>query len=161
MKKRVSFYAVFLTLVFGLAAFAGTFAESYNGLVAAPTELVVNATGADSLVIGASPLAGRAVVVKQNPTCYARVDFSGSAADTVKLHCNLWLKRGSTWTYLGSYEATVTAGAVTDAAGDNVGTNLAGFDTGAATHVEVRNAAPSAGSVDVTVWVGAADPQGG
>jgi hypothetical protein len=158
MKNR--YLAAFLAAitVAGLAWAGGT-SELYNGLTAAPSELVTNGSG-DSLTIGTTPLAGRSLAVKSNPVCFARVDFSGAAADTVILYCNLWFKKGSTWTYLGSHQATVTAGAVVDATGDNVGTGVAFFDTSAANYVELRIAAPSAGTADVTAWVGANDSQG-
>lgn len=134
--------------------------EKYSGLQAAPAELFANNSG-DTLTIGAAPVFNRYVAVKGNPTAYARVDFSGSAGDTVIVYCNLWIKLANTWTYLGSYQVTATAGAVDLTTGsDNVGTNIAIFDTSAATYVEFRVAAPSAGTVDVTAWVGGADSGG-
>ncbi len=156
MSKRLTAVLLVLAVVVFTAA---TNSEGYNTLLAAPTELTVNNAG-DSLIIGATPLANREVRTRGNPIVYVRVDFSGAAADTLIVYCNFWLKSGATWTYLGTAQATVTAGAVVDATGDNVGQSLALFDTGAANYVEVRGPAASAGTFDLTVWCGASDSSG-
>lgn len=160
MRKAYGISAA-LVVAFALVAWASPDAiERYEGLQAVPAEIIVNDTG-DTLTIGTTPDAGRYIAVNGNPNAYARVDFSGAAADTVIVYCNLWMKLGrTTWTYLGTYQLTVTAGAVVDANGDNVGTDIAIFDTSAATYVEFRIAAPSAGNADVTAWVGAVNSAG-
>lgn len=154
MTKR--YLAGFLLAFVACVAWAGGFSETYEPLNAAPSEQLTNSSAGDSLTVGSTPLAGRAVAVNGNPTCYAKADFSGSSGDTALIYCLVWHQKGSTWTFLGYTSATVTAGAVVDAASDNVAP-LAAFDTGAGTHVEVRTAQPSAGTVDLTYWCGSAD----
>lgn len=154
MKLYQNILALLLMLVVAVPIAVYGDAESYEGLTTAPTELVTNSSG-DSLAAGSTPLAGRSIAVSGDPTCYVKADLSGSAGDTVTVYAFLWMKRGTTWTFLGVQEATLTAGAATDAASDNL-CPLAVFDTAAATYVEVRAAAPSAGTVDLTYWCGAA-----
>lgn len=134
--------------------------DAYAALQAAPSQIISAAAAADSLVIGASPNLRRTLKVDNNPMLYARTAFSGSAADTVILYCNLWIKIAETWTYLGTHQDTVTAGAVVDANGDNVGQALSIFDTSCATYVELAVGLPSAGNVDVTAWLGAFSSRG-
>lgn len=119
--------------------------ESYKQ-IAAPSELITGATGAESTT-ATTPITGRALATKGNPTVAVSVDFSGSSGDTCVVSCLLYHQT----TFIGLSTATATAGTYVDAAGDNIAPLLF-FDTSGATHYEIRHAAPSAGNVDLTWW---------
>jgi len=121
--------------------------ESYRELKSAPSEVIVDAAAGDSLV-ATTLLTSRIKSANSNTTVAVRVDFSGSAGDTVVVYCLLY--QGTT--FLGCYQSTVTAGNVTVSGGDNVGTNLALFDLSGADAYEVRHSTPSSGTIDLTWW---------
>lgn len=79
--------------------------------------------------------------------------FSGSASDTA----TIWVARyhydpvSATHHFIGASTATLTAGALTDANGDNVAPTVT-FDSAGATHLKVVATAVSAGTC--TLWVG-------
>ncbi len=147
------FAALALALcVLALPVLALPDSESYTQLSAIPTEGITGATVADSTT-ATTKISNRAFDPQGNPTVAVSVDFSGSSGDTCVISCLLYasIDGGSTLTFLGLQTATATAGSYVDAAGDNIAPLLF-FDTGAATHAEIRNAAPSVGNVDITWW---------
>lgn len=139
-----------------LVVLAGIDMETYreiptNGTL--PSENVTGATSAAALTVD-TPSATYRGTVAGNTTVCVQADLSGSAGDTVAITFIPYHFDGSsTYTRLpGLQTVTVTAGAFTDAAGDNI-CPAAFFEVPAgATHYEIRHAAPSAGNVDLT-WI--------
>lgn len=132
-----------------------------RGLLAAPTETyqgdVTTAayrtalTGADGTDL--SDAAGVGAITTGTtggaPTVTVSARFSGSSGDT----CAITFLRGyatdaPAWTTHGVLTITATAGAFTDANGDNVAPDIP-FDTGGSPHYKVLVGAPSAGDVDL------------
>ena len=133
----------------------------YRGSVASPHST------ADSMDWSA-PLAKNGasrslILVAGNPTVCARVDHSVDGG-TVAIHCGLWVKSGSTYTLIDAAQittATCSSMAGTRASGRYVNQNVVAFDTGAATHVELRHDDPSGnGSVAIVPVLGNAAPRG-
>lgn len=149
----IAFLAAFCLTVVAGVAMAARQQEEYKKLASTLTEGITGATGADSTT-ATTAITDRAIATKGNPTVAVSVDFSGDPGDTLEVSCLLYVSTdgGSTLSFIGIQTTTVTAGDYVDAAGDNIAP-LALFDTGGATHVEVRHAAPSAGNVDLTWWV--------
>jgi len=154
MKTQTTFALIASVLVCFLIGVGAALADSeaYLPLKIAPSEVITDATGADSTT-ATTKIASRAKATVDNPTAAVSVDFSGSAGDTVVVSCLLYQSTdyGTTLTFIGLSTATATAGAYVDAAGDNIAPLLF-FDLSGATHYEIRHAAPSAGNVDLTWW---------
>lgn len=128
------------------APFALAEVDSYRELKSAPSEVIANATAADSIT-ATTVITDRMRSSNSNTTVAVSVDFSGTAGDTVVVSCLLF----QDGTFIGVQTATATAGSYVDAAGDNVAPLLF-FDLGGASTYEIRHAAPSVGNVDLTWW---------
>lgn len=128
--------------------------EHYSELTGSVSELVTDASSAESVDASAT-LANRSKPTHGCVTVAVNTEFSTAAA-TVVVYCILRDKDG---TLLGVQQATATAGAQrTAAAGDYIGGTLA-FDTFGAPLYEIRHAAVSAGTVDISAWVCGAKSQ--
>lgn len=103
------------------------------------------------------------IPTKGNPTCSVRVDHSVDGG-TVAVHCGLWVRAGSTWTLIDAAQvttATCSSMAGTRASGRYLNQNTVAFDTGVATHVELRIDDPSgSGSVALLPTMGCFEPRG-
>lgn len=161
---------LFVVLLAALPLAFGAPSESYEPLP--PTVLTDYRTSVATPLDGADSLSWIAPLVvagpnrtliptNGNPTLYCRVDLSAAAATCV-VYCGLWQKVGATYYFLGvSGKTTATAGAGTRATGRYVADSLLAFDTGAATHVELRKADPSGTeTVSLLPWVGGSAPRG-
>jgi len=161
-----------LLLLAGLMA-ANVYADSehYETLTSAPADyrasVATPLTSADSLVwdspLSSGPVAARSVIpTKGNPTLYLRADFSVADATCV-IYVGLYAKVGSTYTYLGpAGKQTLTAASSGGSTRNSryLHEGFLAFDTGTATHVEVRKAAPSSGNISLYPWVGGSAPRG-
>lgn len=140
----------FLFLAIGLAGFLTAGEESYTPLVTAPGTYRGLIASADTTVCTAPiDVSGSDASVQEvagNPTLAVSARLT-SASATVSVACLLWHKSGSTWTLLGQSDSTATASSRTDAAGRYVAARDLLFDTGGATHYELRVEPPSSGSV--------------
>lgn len=160
MKRR--YYLPFLLLVFlaGVGVYAAPDSvETYEPLQSAPYAFATDATTASSSLDFSTPLNQSTLrQTKGNPTIFVSGDLSGTAGDTVVIHCVLYRRTGTNaYSWLGTHTSTATAGAGLN--GTDNAFPILFFDASSATHYEIRHAAPSAGQLDGWTWAGSSDPQ--
>ena len=126
-------------------------AESYKELRTTPTQSVDNGVSAES-TDASTIIASRAQRVNGNPSIAVSADFTGAAGDTAVITCILYRGIHSTALVpIGVQTSTATAGAYVDSDGDSIAPTLF-FESAGANAFEIRHAAPSTGSLDLTVW---------
>lgn len=165
MNRNKSILAAIVTvvlLVVARVAFAGA-VETHNAtLQALPTSVAAqtSATAAQSVVWSATPIDPRAT--KGNPKLIVEGNFQTADATCVVTVGRYFYNRSTgVYTLLGVKSGTLTAsasGGATDAGLGSAKRYLAlaalEFDTLGATHVDIRMAAPSSGSVTLTHYMG-------
>lgn len=159
-----------LVLVFNLAPAALADAEHYEELSSFPADYRASVAspldGADSTDCS-TPLmsvgANRSLIpVKQNTSLYVRVDMSVSGATCTVYAVGFVKTAAATYRSLGiAGISTATAGTRTRASGRYLHDGWLLFDTGTATHLELRKEDPTnSATVTLIPWVGAYDPSG-